>query len=455
MDTIEKLGGEDRGQTADVRTIALASMVGTTVEWFDFFGYATAAALVFGVLFFPEADPLVGTMLAFGGIAAGYLSRPLGSIAFGHYGDRLGRKTMLVVSLFVMGAATFLIGVLPTYAAIGATAAILLLVLRFIQGFALGGEWGGAVLMAVEHAPAERRGFYGSFPQTGVSLGLLLATLIFLAIEALPEDQLLTWGWRVPFLASALLVALGLYIRLKIVETPAFQRIKESQTEARVPILETLRTHWKEVILTCLSYLVIGGIFYVIFVFSLTYGTEQLGLERSTMLVLTVFSSVFSFFGLLFFGRLSDRVGRKRVYVGGALLVIASAFPIFWLINTEVFVFMLLGYLLATIGFCATYGPMGTLFSEAFDVRVRYTGISLGLTIGTVLGAAFVPIIFTQLLASFGSYWPISVYLIAAGAISAVAAALLRTTGSDEAEEQRSDRPTKTRSEPTSERNIG
>ncbi|QIN81475.1 MFS transporter [Rubrobacter tropicus] len=434
METIEKLGGEDRGQTADVRTVAVASMVGTTVEWFDFFGYATAAALVFGLLFFPGADPLVGTMLAFGGIAAGYLSRPLGSIAFGHYGDRLGRKTMLVVSLFVMGAATFLIGVLPTYAAIGATAAILLLVLRFIQGFALGGEWGGAVLMAVEHAPPNRRGFYGSFPQTGVALGLLLATLIFLAIEALPEDQLLTWGWRVPFLASALLVALGLYIRLKIVETPAFQRVKESQTEARVPFVETLLTHWKEVILTCLSYLVIGGIFYVIFVFSLTYGTEQLGLERSTMLLLTVFSSIFSFFGLLFFGHLSDRVGRKRVYVGGSLLVMASAFPIFWLINTEVFVFMLLGYLLATAGFCATYGPMGTLFSEAFDVRVRYTGISLGLTIGTVLGAAFVPMIFTQLLASFGSYWPISVYLIAVAAISAVAATLLRTTGSDKIE---------------------
>lgn len=427
MDTMEKLGGEDSGQTSDVRTVAVASMVGTTVEWFDFFGYATAAALVFNVLFFPEFDPLIGTLLAFGGIAAGYLSRPLGSIVFGHYGDRLGRKTMLVVSLFVMGLATFLIGLLPTYAAIGATAAVLLVTLRFVQGFALGGEWGGAVLMAVEHAPRDRRGFYGSFPQTGVSLGLLLATLIFLAIEALPEDQLLSWGWRVPFLASALLVAVGLYIRLKIIETPAFQRVKETGTEARIPVLETLRTHTREVILTCLAYLVIGGIFYIIFVFSLTYGTEQLGLERSTMLVLTVFSSIFSFLGLMFFGHLSDKVGRKTVYIGGSLLVIAAAFPIFWLINTEVFLLMLVGYLLATVGFCATYGPMGTLFSEAFGVRVRYTGISLGLTLGTILGAAFVPIIFTQLLASFGSYWPISVYLMAVGAISSIAVALLKT----------------------------
>lgn len=435
METIEKLGGEDRGETADVRTIALASMVGTTVEWFDFFGYATAAALVFGALFFPEYDPLVGTLLAFGGIAVGYLSRPLGAIAFGHFGDRIGRKTMLVVSLMVMGGATFLIGLLPTYAAIGVTAPILLLTLRFVQGFALGGEWGGAVLMSVEHAPPNRRGFYGSFPQTGVALGLLLSTLIFLAVAALPEDQLMSWGWRVPFLASALLVGFGLYIRLKIIETPAFQRVKETGTEARVPILDTLRTHGKEVLLTCLSYLVIGGIFYVIFVFSLTYGTEQLGVERSTMLALTALSSAFSFFGLLLVGRLSDTLGRKPMYVGGSLLVIASAFPVFWLINTESFVPMLLGYLLATVGFCATYGAMGTLFSEAFDARVRYTGISLGLTIGTLLGAAFVPIIFTQLLATFGSYWPISVYLIAAGVISTIAASLLRTDAPDENQE--------------------
>lgn len=435
MEAIEKLGGEGRGETADVRTVAVASMIGTTVEWFDFFGYATAAALVFGVLFFPEYDPLVGTLLAFGGIAVGYLSRPLGSIVFGHFGDRIGRKSMLVVSLSVMGIATFLIGALPTYAAIGVMAPVLLLTLRFVQGFALGGEWGGAVLMSVEHSPPGRRGYYGSFPQTGVALGLLLATLIFLGLSTLPEEQFMSWGWRIPFLASALLVAFGLYIRLKIIETPAFQRVKETHTEARVPILDTLRTHWKEVILTCLSYLVIGGIFYVIFVFSLTYGTEQLGLERSTMLTLTVFSSAFSFLGLLFFGHLSDKVGRKRTYVAGSLLVIASAFPIFWLINTEVFVLMLLGYLLATVGFCVTYGPMGTLFSEAFDVRVRYTGMSLGLTIGTILGAAFVPIIFTQMLATFGSYWPISVYLIVVSVISAVAAAALRTSAPSRSEE--------------------
>lgn len=428
MESLEKLGGADEGQTSDVKTVATASLIGTTVEWFDFFAYATASALVFNVLFFPQFDPLVGTLLAFMGIAAGYLSRPLGAIVFGHFGDRVGRKSMLVIALTLMGSATFLIGALPTYAMIGATAAILLLMLRFIQGFSLGGEWGGAVLMAVEHSPPSRRGFYGSFPQGGLALGLLLATLIFLAIETLPEEQLMSWGWRIPFLLSAILVGVGLFIRLRIVESPAFQRVKESSTEARIPVLETFRTHGKQVALTSLAYLIMGGIFYVVFVFSLTYGTQQLGLERTTMLILTAIAAAFCFPAYLFFGHLSDRVGRKRVYMCGILMVIASAFPIFWLLNTQVFVLMLVGYLIGSLGMAAIYGPMGTLFSEAFDVRVRYTGLSLGLTIGTILGAAFVPAIFTQLLATFGSYWPISVYLIVTGVISAIATVLLKTS---------------------------
>lgn len=435
MEKLEKLGGENTGQTQNIKTVAVASMIGTTVEWFDFFAYATAAALVFNVLFFPQFDPLVGTVLAFGGVAAGYLSRPIGSVVFGHFGDRIGRKSMLIISLSLMGICTFLIGALPTYTAIGVAAPILLVTLRFMQGLALGGEWGGAVLMSVEHAPPGRRGFYGSFPETGLALGLLLSTSIFLAIGALPEDQLLAWGWRIPFLLSALLVGLGLFIRLKVVETPEFQRVKETHTEARIPFLDTIRSHGGQVILTCLSYVVVGGIFYVIYVFGLTYGTEQLGLERSTMLTLSLIASAFSFFAYLFFGHLSDIVGRKRTYVGGALLVAVSAFPVFWLINTEIFVFMLMGYLLGTIGLCATYGPMGTLFTEAFDVRVRYTGMSLGLTLGTVLGAAFVPIIFTELLAISGSYWPIAVYVAVVGLISAIATTLLKTSDPSKASE--------------------
>lgn len=437
MEKLEKLGGEDMGQTSNVRTVAVASMIGTTIEWFDFFAYATAAALVFNVLFFPQFDPLVGTVLAFGGVAAGYLSRPLGSIVFGHFGDRVGRKTTLVISLLIMGLATFLIGALPTYATIGALAPILLITLRFIQGFALGGEWGGAVLMSVEHAPRGRRGFYGSFPQAGLALGLLLSTSIFLAVEALPEDQLMAWGWRIPFLLSVLLVGLGLFIRLKITESPAFQRVKQTNTEARVPLVDTLRTHTRAVVLTCLTYLVMGGIFYVLFAFSLTYGTEQLGMERITMLVLTLIASSVTLLGYPFFGHLSDKVGRKRTYLGGTLLVIATAFPIFWLINTQVFVLMLLGFLIGSIGISAIYGPMGALFSEAFEARVRYTGMSLGLTLGTILGAAFVPIIFTELLATFGASWPISVYVMVVGAISATATALLKTSATHDSGEAR------------------
>lgn len=434
---MEKLGGERQGRTSEIKTVATASLIGTTVEWFDFFAYSTAAALAFNVLFFPDFSPLAGTLAAFITLAVGYFARPLGAAIFGHFGDRIGRKTMLIVSLTLMGGATFLIGTLPTFEAVGVLAPILLVALRFIQGLALGGEWGGAVLMAIEHSPKNRRGFYGSWPQTGVALGLLLSTLVFLPVAALPEEQFLAWGWRVPFLVSVVLVALGLFVRLKIMETPDFIRVKDAQTEARLPIVDVFRMHGKEVVLTALAYLAIGGTFYVLYSFGLSYGTTYLELERSTMLTIVCIASAFNLFALLLFGHLSDRLGRKRIYMAGNLLMIAGAFPMFWLINTQVFALMLLGFLLGTTGFAAAYGPMAALFAEAFDTRVRYTGISLGLTIGTVAGGSLVPAIATGLLDIFDGSWPVSVYLIVVGVVSAIATALLKLRYSSQQSETR------------------
>jgi MHS family shikimate/dehydroshikimate transporter-like MFS transporter len=261
-------------KAGSIRLVAVASMVGTTIEWYDFFLYGTAVALVFNRLYFPTFDPLAGTLAAFGTYTVGFVARPIGGIVIGHYGDRIGRKSMLVLTLIIMGVSTFGIGLLPTYSQIGPWAAVSLVILRLAQGFGVGGEWGGAVLMAVEHAPAGARGFYGSWPQIGVPAGLLLSTAVFAQFARLPEDQFLSWGWRVPFLVSILLVGVGLIIRLRILETPAFTRVKEARTEARRPIVEVLQTQWKEVLLAMGARLAENGAFYIYTVFVLVYGTR-------------------------------------------------------------------------------------------------------------------------------------------------------------------------------------
>lgn len=425
---MERAGGENIGQSPSLKQILVASLAGTTVEWYDFFAFATASAIVFNVLFFPSFDPLVGTLLAFSTLAVGFLARPLGGVVFGHFGDRIGRKTMLIIALIVMGTSTVLVGLLPTYAAIGVAAPIILVALRFIQGIALGGELGGAVLMAVEHAPQGRRGLYGSFPQMGVPLGLVLSNLIFLPVTALPDEQFLAWGWRIPFLISVVLVGVGLFVRLKIMETPAFNQVRETDTVARMPIVELLRIHWKEVLLACGAYLTCGVTFYVIVTFSLTYGTEQLNMDRSTMLTLVLVSSVFMLFALPAFGALSDRIGRRPMYLIGAAGMGLAAFPLFWLLGTRVLVLMFLGYLLAVIAFSISYGALGAFFAEIFSTRVRYSGLSLGYQLGTIVGGAFVPIIATELLRVFGGYWPISLYMISMATVSAVCVLLLTET---------------------------
>jgi len=409
-----------------MRTIVLSSVVGTTVEWFDFFAYSTAAALILNRLFFPDYDPLVGTILAFGGIAVGYLGRPLGALVFGHFGDRIGRKRMLVASLLTMGAATFVIGLLPTYEVIGVAAPLILMVLRFVQGFALGGEWGGAVLLVVEHAEPSRRAFLGSFPQVGLAVGLTLSTLISLPLVALPGDAFETWGWRVPFLVSAVLVLVGLFIRLRITETPEFEAMRKSDEVVRIPVWETLKTHTAQVIAAALSFAVIGGVFYMLFTFSLTYGTEFIGHERSEMLTIATVCSVVALVGLPVAGKLADRFGVWRVFAIGTVLSILMAFPAFWLIDSGNLGAAYVAYIATTIGFCATYGTLGVLFAQSFDVRIRYTGMSLALGIGTIVGSAFVPVIYLELLSVFGGSWAIALYIVAAGVISFAASAILQ-----------------------------
>src|SRR5687767_521890 len=315
--------------------VALASFIGTTTEWYDFFLYGTAAALVFGPLFFPNVNPLVGTLSAFGTFAVGFVARPLGGIVFGHFGDRVGRRSMLIYSLVIMGVATFFIGLLPTYATIGVWAPILLVLLRCAQGIGVGGEWGGAVLMAVEHSPPDRRGLSGSWPQMGVPAGLFLSTVVFgLVSSTLGEAQFLSWGWRVPFLLSIALIAVGLFIRLRILETPAFQQLQQSGRQHARPLVAAMRDYRRNLLLAMGMRVAENGLFYIYTVFVLSYGPTALQVSRATMLWGVTLAALFGLVAIPCFGALSDRVGRRPVYLFGASFSLAYAFPFFWLLNT-------------------------------------------------------------------------------------------------------------------------
>src|SRR5919201_1106843 len=335
MAAAARLGGQREGETRSLKSVIAASFIGTTIEWYDFFLYGTAAALVFDKLFFPEAKPLIGTLLAFSTYAVGFAARPLGGIVFGHFGDRIGRKSMLVLSLLIMGAATFLIGCMPTYSTLGVLAPVLLVVLRFAQGIGVGGEWGGAVLMSTEYAPRERRGFFGSWPQMGVPAGLLLSTVVFKVVEgSMSESAFNSWGWRVPFLASAILVIIGLVIRLKIMESPAFERVKETKTEAKKPIVDVVRKYPRDVLTAMGMRVAENGAFYVLTVFTLSYGEDELGLEKDTMLNGVIAAAAVGLLTVPLWGWLSDHVGRKPLYLAGAVVTTLWAFPLFGLLNT-------------------------------------------------------------------------------------------------------------------------
>ncbi len=424
----------DAAQVEDkrnLRRVVAASFIGTTIEWYDFFLYGTAAALVFGELFFPGSSPLIGTLSAFGTFAVGFAARPLGGVVFGHFGDRIGRKTMLVLSLMIMGVATFLIGCLPTHASIGVLAPILLVLLRFAQGIGVGGEWGGAVLMAVEHAPKGKRGLFGAFPQMGVPAGLLLSTLMFLLVQnATTEDQFMAWGWRIPFLVSIVLVAVGLFVRLAVLESPAFKEVKESKTEADVPLVELAKAHKRDVLTAMGMRIGENGCFYIFTVFVLAYGEDTLNLSKNTMLTGVIIAASIGLFTVPLYGALSDRFGRRKVYMTGALFSLAFAFPFFALLDTKEPVLIWLAIVLAiNVGHDLMYGPQAAYFSELFATRMRYTGASIGYQLAAVFGGGFAPLIAVALLAAGGSEpYLVALYMMVMALITVVATYFARET---------------------------
>ena len=418
-------------ETNSVRLVAVASFIGTTIEWYDFFLYGTAAALVFNRLFFPTFDPLMGTLAAFGTYAVGFVARPVGGIVIGHYGDKIGRKSMLVLTLVVMGVATFLIGLLPTYEQIGPWAAVGLVLLRVAQGFGVGGEWGGAVLMAVEHAPPGTRGYYGSWPQIGVPAGLVISTAVFAAFSRLPEEQFLSWGWRVPFLLSALLVIVGLMIRVRILETPAFTKVKEASREAHQPIIEVLRTYPKQVLLAMGARFGENGAFYIYSVFVLTYATQHVKMPQQVVLTAMLIGASLELMAIPFFGAMSDRFGRRPVYLFGAIATALWAYPLFKLLDTGSPPLVVLALVVAFVfSHAAMYGPQAAFFSELFGTRVRYSGASLGAQLAAVLAGGTSPFIATLLLARYGTN-ALSLYLIFMAAVTIVAVLLASETHRD------------------------
>ncbi len=422
---------------AALRRIVVASLIGTTVEWYDFFLYGSAAALVFNKLFFPGSDPLVGTLLSFLTYAVGFAARPLGALVFGHYGDRLGRKRLLVLSLLMMGGATFAIGLLPTHATVGTAAPVLLTVLRLVQGFALGGEWGGAVLLVSEHGDARRRGFWASWPQTGAPAGQLLATgVLSLMTALLPEAAFVAWGWRVPFLLSGVLVVVGLWMRMSVDESPVFQaalrgaeaRRARGAARERTPLVAVLRHHWRDVLVAMGARMAENISYYVVTAFVLVYATAHTGLGQQTALNAVLIASALHFAVIPAWGALSDRIGRRPVYLLGAAGVAVWAFPFFALVDSGRFGPLLLAVSVGLVFHGAMYAPQAAFFAEMFATRMRYSGASIGAQFASVAAGAPAPLIATALLADFGGPTPIALYVIGAALLTLIAVGAARET---------------------------
>ncbi|MDQ6638174.1 MAG: MHS family MFS transporter [Pseudomonadota bacterium] len=413
-----------------IRRVVVSALVGATIEWYDFFLYGVVAGIVFNKLYFPPGDPVVATLLAYTTFAVGFVTRPLGGLIFGHFGDKIGRKSMLILTLMIMGIATFLIGLVPTYGQIGIAAPLLLLLLRVFQGIGLGGEWGGAVLMAYEYAPKEKRGFYASLPQIGLAIGLCMASgVVALLSSVLTDQQFLAWGWRVAFLISAVMVGVGLYIRLNIQETPEFAAVKARNEALRMPFTDLIKRYPGNV-LKGMGARYIDGVFFNIFaVFSIGYLTSTIKISRTQALLGVMASALVMIFTIPYFGRLSDRIGRAKVYMWGSLVTAAAAFPAFWMITHSGGNVMLIWLAIVIpfgIFYAAIYGPEAALFCDLFDAKVRYTGISFVYQFSGIFASGITPIVATALLRSGGGEpWQICWYVLFAGIVSALSAALI------------------------------
>ncbi|MEU9234723.1 MFS transporter [Streptomyces subrutilus] len=429
---------QPRPARGGIGRVISASLIGTTIEWYDFFLYGSAAALVFNKLFFPSSEPLVGTLLAFLTYAIGFAARPLGGLVFGHYGDKIGRKKLLVLSLLMMGGATFAMGLLPTHASIGVGAPILLTVLRLIQGFALGGEWGGAVLLVSEHGDDKNRGFWASWPQAGAPGGNLLATGVLALLAAVQSDEaFLAWGWRIPFLLSGVLVVIGLWIRVSVSETPLFleaQAKAAAQAAAgtggaeKPPVVEVFRTNWRGVLTAIGTRLGENISYYVITAFLLVYVTAHLGLSKSDGLNAVLIGSAVHFVTIPLWGALSDRIGRRPVTLIGSLGMTGWAFAFFAMLDSKSFPVIAAAVTIGLLFHGAMYGPQAAFISEMFDTKVRYSGASMGSQLASIIGGALAPIIAVALLDDYGSSLPISIYLAAAALITSATVLAARET---------------------------
>jgi metabolite-proton symporter len=417
---------------SQLRRVVFASVIGATIEWYDFFLYGIVAGIVFNKLYFPADDPVVSTLLAYTTFAIGFVVRPLGGVIFGHFGDKIGRKNMLVMTLMIMGVATVLIGLLPTYEQIGVLAPILLLLLRIAQGIGIGGEWGGAVLMAYEYAPARKRGFYASLPQIGLAIGLCLASGVTAVASLLPEEDFMSWGWRIAFLASLILVAVGLYIRLKIMETPEFMKVKATQTESKLPFADLIKGYPRNILLGMGARYIDGVFFNVFAVFSIVYLSKYVNMPRTTALWLVTAAAFVMIGSIPVFGKLSDRWGRPKTYGIGALLLALITFPAFWIMGTGDPLLSGLA-LVVPLGiiYAICYGPEAALFSDLFESRVRYTGISFVYQFSGIFASGITPIIATYLMTkNDGDPALLAGYVVFAALVSMVCAfAIKRPTG--------------------------
>jgi metabolite-proton symporter len=409
----------------------MVSTVGTTIEWYDFFLYGTAAALVFPTVFFPGQDAFAGVIAAFGTQFVGFAARPIGAAIFGHYGDRIGRKSTLVATLLLMGIGTALIGLLPGYVAIGIAAPILLTVLRLLQGIAVGGEWGGSVLLAMEWGEKRRRGFMASWPQLGVPLGLLLSTAMVQLMSRLTGPDFLTWGWRIPFLVSIVLVGIGLYVRLRVLESPEFAAAKEQQTVAHRPLVEVIKKQWRDILLAAFVRLSEQAPFYLFITFVLTYGTKQLQLERDNLLTDTLIAAAVGLVSVPLFGYLSDLIGRKLMYGIGIVCTGLFAFPYFGLLDTRISGLVLLAIVVSLIFHDMQYGPQAALIAETFGTNVRYSGAGLGYQLASVIAGGPAPLIAAAILASTGSSTGIAWYIVGCAVVSMIALVLMPKVAAD------------------------